>query len=115
MQKRMYDEFGCSDLIASAVGSLAAPLLGVGLGPGPSAVVDGRAVHDAAVVIVLSTSRVAVVVVGWVDVGEAVASAVSGVTARSRGVRLGPGPSAVVRGDAEASLYCAVIIQSGLA
>ena len=63
------------------MGSLAAPLLGVVLGPRPSAVVDGRAVHDAAVVVVLGRARIAVVVVSWVDVGEAVASAMGSLAA----------------------------------
>ena len=75
------DEFGCSDLIASAVGSLAAPLLGVSLGPRPSAVIDGWAVHDAAVIVVLARARIAVVVVSWVDVAEAVASAMGSLAA----------------------------------
>ena len=84
------DEFGCSDLIASAVGSLAAPLLGVSLGPRPSAVIDGRAVHDAAVVIGFSAASVAVIVVSRVDVGESVASAVGIFAARPSGVRRWP-------------------------
>ena len=66
-------------LIASAVGGLAVPLIGVGLGPGESAVVSAGAVHDSAVIIILALAGIAVVVVSRVDrVGDTVTPALGG-------------------------------------
>ena len=89
-EKRLLGSTSEDSLIASAVSGLAVPLFGVGLGPRESAVVNGWAVHDAAVVVVLARARIAVVVVSWVDVGEAVASAMGSLAARCSGVGLGP-------------------------
>ena len=96
------------------MGGLAVPLLGVGLGPRESAVVNGWAVHDAAVVVGCGLASITVVVVGGVDWGcDTVASAFRARTAR--GIVCQPGPSAVFGSSAESRLDSAVVIRAGRA
>ena len=75
-ENRLLGSTSEDSLIASAVSGLAVPLFGVGLGPRESAVVNGWAVHDAAVVVRRCLASITVVVIGRVDWGrDTVASA----------------------------------------